>query len=233
MDEIQAIAPAVVAGLIAAGSAAAGAISRGTQARKQRKLDRSNIILQTGQNKELAKFAYDQDLAQWERQNLYNTPAQQMERFKAAGLNPNLIYGQGSGGNASASPQYSQVRAEKAEAVVAQHNPAQMLSQYQQFQQANAQLDLTQAAATHEKRKSWGQAILNGLTGKRSEKLGIDLGETMNMDSPYFLQSQATTSKMQSDATMKALEAEWWKSLKGVGAGGNIIRTLMMMFKKK
>lgn len=33
-------------------------------------------------------------LSDWDRQNLYNSPAEQMKRFKAAGLNPNLIYGQ-------------------------------------------------------------------------------------------------------------------------------------------
>ena len=33
-------------------------------------------------------------LADWNRQNAYNAPAQQMQRFKEAGLNPNLIYKQ-------------------------------------------------------------------------------------------------------------------------------------------
>ncbi len=33
-------------------------------------------------------------LADWEKQNQYNSPSQQMQRFKEAGLNPNLIYGQ-------------------------------------------------------------------------------------------------------------------------------------------
>lgn len=33
-------------------------------------------------------------LEDWNRQNEYNSPAAQMERFKAAGLNPNLIYAQ-------------------------------------------------------------------------------------------------------------------------------------------
>lgn len=34
--------------------------------------------------------------------NAYNHPAQQMQRFKEAGLNPHLIYGQGTNGNQSA-----------------------------------------------------------------------------------------------------------------------------------
>lgn len=33
-------------------------------------------------------------LADWNMQNAYNSPSEQMQRFKAAGLNPNLIYGQ-------------------------------------------------------------------------------------------------------------------------------------------
>lgn len=40
-------------------------------------------------------------LADWQRQNAYNSPAAQMERFKQAGLNPNLIYGKGDSGSAS------------------------------------------------------------------------------------------------------------------------------------
>nr|QJB19328.1 MAG: DNA pilot protein [Microvirus sp.] len=40
-------------------------------------------------------------LSDWNRNNEYNSPSAQMQRFKAAGLNPNLMYGQGSSGEAS------------------------------------------------------------------------------------------------------------------------------------
>lgn len=40
-------------------------------------------------------------LADWDMQNQYNSPAAQMQRFKDAGLNPNLMYGQGESGGAS------------------------------------------------------------------------------------------------------------------------------------
>lgn len=43
---------------------------------------------------ELAKYQNEWNLAQWERENIYNSPSQQMQRFREAGLNPNLIYGQ-------------------------------------------------------------------------------------------------------------------------------------------
>lgn len=41
-----------------------------------------------------------------DRQNKYNSPASQMERYRAAGLNPNLIYGQGNSGNQASPVQY-------------------------------------------------------------------------------------------------------------------------------
>ncbi len=64
-------------------------------------------IFQGAQNRKNRQFALDmynrqkQDsLEFWQMQNEYNTPLAQMNRFKAAGLNPNLVYGRGSEGNA-------------------------------------------------------------------------------------------------------------------------------------
>ena len=47
-----------------------------------------------------AKKANQRNIENWHMQNAYNTPAAQMQRYKDAGLNPNLIYGQGNSGNA-------------------------------------------------------------------------------------------------------------------------------------
>ena len=59
------------------------------------------------QNKQMADTEWQRNLEQWNRQNEYNSPASQMSRYREAGLNPNLIYGQGTPGNASSSPSYS------------------------------------------------------------------------------------------------------------------------------
>lgn len=78
-----------------------------------------NWFAQAGQREhqyQMTDYLYSKDLEQWNRQNEwnlsmwnkqneYNSPAQQMARYKAAGLNPNLIYGQGSPGLASPMPQ--------------------------------------------------------------------------------------------------------------------------------
>lgn len=69
-------------------------------------------------NMEIAKYqaqwqqqenekAYQRSLNMWNLQNEYNSPVQQMARIRAAGLNPNLVYGNGVTGNSTGStPQY-------------------------------------------------------------------------------------------------------------------------------
>lgn len=69
-------------------------------------------------NMEIAKYqaqwqqqenekAYQRSLNMWNLQNEYNSPTQQMARIRAAGLNPNLVYGNGVTGNSSGpTPQY-------------------------------------------------------------------------------------------------------------------------------
>lgn len=69
---------------------------------------------------ELAKYQFDKNLEMWNLQNQYNSPAAQMQRFKEAGLNPYLIYGQGSNGNATGMPEFQmphQVQNSKADAI--------------------------------------------------------------------------------------------------------------------
>lgn len=56
-------------------------------------------------NKKLAEKQNEYNLNMWKLQAEYNSPQAQMERFRAAGLNPNLIYGQGNNGNMSNAPQ--------------------------------------------------------------------------------------------------------------------------------
>lgn len=45
-------------------------------------------------NMDMAQWQYQAALEQWQRENEYNSPAAQMQRYMDAGLNPNLIYGQ-------------------------------------------------------------------------------------------------------------------------------------------
>lgn len=80
LDTVGAISPIIQAGAEIAGI---GAQQGGNF--KQRKW--------AGMQNDKA-FAYNTDM--WNKSNAYNSPMAQMERLKAAGLNPNQIYGSGS-----------------------------------------------------------------------------------------------------------------------------------------
>lgn len=55
--------------------------------------------------RKLAEQQNQFNIDMWKMQADYNSPQAQMKRFEEAGLNPNLIYGQGSSGNMSSAPE--------------------------------------------------------------------------------------------------------------------------------
>mgnify|MGYP003103925298 CR=1 FL=1 len=52
----------------------------------------------------LARQQNQWNIEQWQRENDYNSPSAQMARFREAGLNPDLMYGNGTAGNSMGSP---------------------------------------------------------------------------------------------------------------------------------
>ncbi len=83
------------------------------------------------------KRADNYNKAQWNRENAYNDPSQQMKRLQGAGLNPNLIYGTGGStavGNAGPAPQ------SKASPVKFD-NPLADISQFARFDNTSANTD--------------------------------------------------------------------------------------------
>lgn len=70
--------------------------------RNARKIAEMNNAAAKAEN----ELAYQREQEMWNQQNAYNSPEAQMSRYKDAGLNPHLIYGQGTPGNATNMPQY-------------------------------------------------------------------------------------------------------------------------------
>lgn len=65
-------------------------------------INASNQAFQESQQQQMEAY----NTAQWNAQNAYNSPEEVMQRYESAGLNPNLIYGGGSGtGNLAMMPQ--------------------------------------------------------------------------------------------------------------------------------
>jgi len=94
-------------------------------------------------NRNLAKEEREWQEKMWHEQNLYNSPAQQMQRFREAGLNPNLIFGQGTPGNATELPHYQ--RANVHTSGVGQANSVGMMQLLQEKPLIQAQTAKTQS----------------------------------------------------------------------------------------
>lgn len=85
-------------------------------------------------------------LADWNRQNEYNSPTAQMERLKSAGLNPNLVYGQGAVANNASGVRSSSPGAYHPQAP--QIDASGVLSQYYDIQAKKAQINNLRAQNT-------------------------------------------------------------------------------------
>lgn len=82
----------------------------------------TNAVMTGKMNKRAERFSREMyqkqradALSDWHMQNAYNDPSAQMERLIAAGLNPNLMYGQGTVGNSSGDPRAASVQQPKFE----------------------------------------------------------------------------------------------------------------------
>lgn len=100
------------------------------------------------QGKQYSQEMYERQradaLSDWNRNNAYNSPAAQMARFKEAGLNPNLIYGQSNTGQPVRSSSVENWKPNAPQIDTSFVAPSIM--QYYDIQQKEAQTDNIQAA---------------------------------------------------------------------------------------
>lgn len=157
--------------------AAISAISAIVGARNQRK-----------SNMELARFQADANEKYLAQQNEYNTPRSQMARFQDAGLNPHLIYGQGTPGNQSSSLSYPEIRPTDYQSMFA--NIAPLVNQSMMTQSQVQALD----AKT---RQTYAMTELNKLQAKVLEKNPL-------LDQNGF---KAIIDSLKSSAEIKASES--------------------------
>lgn len=153
------LAAAVGAGALLGGSI----IGSSSSAAAQSKANETNLQIARETNAANAALAQQQqnwNIDLWNMQNEYNTPAAQMQRYKDAGLNPNLIYGSGSGssGNATAVSSVAPARMERASVQPVNYfqgiaqGMSQAMSAFLQSQQLSvaekrAEADLTRTAS--------------------------------------------------------------------------------------
>lgn len=152
-------------------------------------------------NIQLAKDARAHDVNMWNLQNEYNTPAMQMQRLTEAGLNPNLMYGQGNTGNAS-SPQKAPIPEVQNElSSLAQMSLAPVISMYQDWRVKNAQIENLNANADATRQNATLTALKQLTQGFTNKKLSIELpfheGNMMSKSLQLQGQSEITRKKAQ------------------------------------
>lgn len=119
--------------------------------------------------------------AMWNKSNEYNDPSQQLQRYKDAGLNPNLVFGQGasslaaqfgapSSHNVGTSPQYGDAFKSLANAIPAM---VELSNLKKQGENLDADKDLKNAQA---------EEIRSRIPGNKANAQGKTLDNMFNMD---------------------------------------------------
>lgn len=146
-------------------------------------------------------------LKDWNRQNAYNHPTQQMQRLKEAGLNPNLVYGNG----ATTTAQPVKTPEMQVPNVDVQKIPESM-GAYQSVK--NQQLEYSRIQQAMELQKAQKENIqantLNTLAGTDLKNLDITTKGILNQFLPDVQQANLTktrtsTSIASSDSEMRKL----------------------------
>lgn len=161
----------IIGGVAALGSAIAGAISAKRQQRRQNKM-----------NQDMARYQNTLNVEQWNRENEYNTPLNQMKRLKEAGVNPRLWWSSGSN-TAASSPalsapeqQYTAVGGELARGLSDAFGSAvNAINQINQINQQNAQIELLRAQTKHYNTLSDLNKINSSIKSSENIMRSIDL----------------------------------------------------------
>lgn len=136
-----------------------------------------NTDMTNQSNRELAEYEWSKNLEMWNMQNEYNSPAAQMQRYKDAGLNPMLMYGDGggaSGGNATQMPKYNAPRQEY------DVNPMRLMPLLQGFMDVklkNEQADLVKTQRKNVEQQTIAQLLTSNLDkefGRSEREISID-----------------------------------------------------------
>lgn len=146
-------------------------------------------------NKELAEYQFSKNLEMWNKGNAYDSPEAQMERLKAAGLNPNLIYGTGNvtGNSSGTLPQYNAPTVKYD--YKAPVDWGSVMSGFQDVQLKQAQIDNVKAQTE----ATQAMADLRLLDKDYTEAIQTDRATR------YITETQAKTAENQ----MKTLKGEW------------------------
>lgn len=136
------------------------------------------------------------NLEMWNLQNEYNSPQAQMQRFQEAGLNPNLIYSQGTNGNNASAPQ-KQVPQQQhnLDKISKLFNVVNLASAYEGLRKQHYDAELEKINATREQRilqaeldfgTNWTYDYNKGTYVKRPLEFDADSNLILRPSAYYF-----------------------------------------------
>lgn len=169
-------------------------------------------------SKKLMELQNQFNIEQWERNNEYNTPKMQMQRYMDAGLNPNLIYGNGTNGNSSSpveSAGYQQVdpaHYDTTQAVMGIQNAVNTYMQYQQMESniraQDAQSALYRSQADYYTSQTSGQNTKNWILEQTKEKEVERVSKIVEESTQRISESKANVDFIKSRLRLNDKEAE-------------------------
>jgi len=142
-----------------------------------------NVERTNATNLAIARERNSTETALWREQAEYNSPAAQMKRLEAAGLNPNLAYGQVAESKMSAPPSLEVPRMEsfRRDPVRIDNNP---IAEYQQVKNLQAMNQLRNVEIVKAKSEAIEAAANASYAVYENNKL--QSGGTVKGDSPLF-----------------------------------------------
>ena len=149
--------------------------------------------------------AYQQNLAMWNLKNEYDSPAAQMARYEAAGLNKNLIYGQ------------SNVSGSAPEATAATYDAGQYKPVDNRIQRAQLQLALQE-----QHQRITNQAIENDLARQRLALAARDADRQDKLANAQILSAGANLGLIKTkiydiENSPKSFIGRAWHDIKHIG----------------
>lgn len=151
-------------------------------------------------NREQNEQAYQRNLQMWNLQNAYNLPANQIERLRQAGLNPNLIYGNPDN-TAGAPPEKQGAKGERGELDPMAIANAMLMQK--QMEQIESQKEVNSATARDLNATSAGKEIDN-----KMKQFDLDhKQQDYDMKVKFFNQQMEESKSIVSEHIANASEA--------------------------
>lgn len=156
----------------------------------------------------LAREMRKSDIEMWHEANKYNSPIMQMQRLREAGLNPNLVYGNGATHTAQQAPAAKVPEVQNELASLGQLNAVPIISMYQDMKIKNAQIDNIQKQMEYADSKIINEGLKAISTSVNTEKNQFSLSQARRLADSQFETAMANLRKIRQDINLKSLQEQ-------------------------